>query len=158
VSLSLVACTPVIDQRGYLPDPEIESKIAVGTDTKTTIQERLGYPSTRAAFEPSGAGTDAWYYISSVEKTVAFFPPVVKSRTILAVYFDKDGKVANMKHYSLRDGHIVAFESRQTPAKGKELTFLEMLFNSTPGVPVGGATPNPGGGQGPPQPGPGGPH
>jgi outer membrane protein assembly factor BamE (lipoprotein component of BamABCDE complex) len=145
--LVVMACTPVVDQRGYLPDPELESKIAVGDDTKTTIQQRLGYPSTEATFGNTAAGSDAWYYISSVEKTVAFFTPTVEKRAILAVYFDKDGKVTDLKHYSLKDGHVVAFESRTTPAKGREMTFLQQLFNATPGVPIGGAQPqNPGGG------------
>jgi len=150
-ALFLLGCTPVIDQRGYLPDPALEAKIAVGTDTKTSVQERLGYPSTEATFGTTVVGSDAWYYISSVEKTVAFFPPTVKSRAILAVYFDKDGKVTGLKHYSLRDGNVVAFETRETPAKGRELTFLQQLFNATPGVPVGNTSQqNPGGGQTPP--------
>jgi outer membrane protein assembly factor BamE (lipoprotein component of BamABCDE complex) len=151
VSLLLIGCTPVVDQRGYLPDPALESKIAVGTDTKTSIQERLGYPSTEATFGDAAPGNDAWYYVSSVEKTVAFFPPIVRSRAVLAVYFDKDGKVTDLKHYSLKDGHVVDFESKTTPAKGRELTFLQQLFNATPGVPMGqGQDRNPGqGGQAP---------
>jgi outer membrane protein assembly factor BamE (lipoprotein component of BamABCDE complex) len=151
----LMGCTPVIDQRGYLPDPDLESKIAAGTDTKTSIQQRLGYPSTQATFGNTGPGNDAWYYISSIEKQVAFFNPTIQSRSILAVYFDKDGKVTDLKHYSLKDGHVVAFETRTTPAKGRELTFLQQLFNASPGVPLGqtGQDQNPGGGQGPPGPG-----
>ena len=156
--LIVLGCTPVIDQRGYLPDPEVESKIVVGDDTKTTIQQRLGYPSTEATFGTTTPGTDAWYYISSIEKTVAFFNPSVKKRQILAVYFDKDGKVTDLKHYALKDGNVVAFETRTTPAKGRELTFLQQLFNATPGVPLGGAgqQQNPGGGGGPPTGGGGG--
>ena len=48
----------------------------------------------------------------------------------------------------LADGHVVAFETRTTPAKGRELTFLQQLFNATPGVPIGTLAPN--GGQGAP--------
>ena len=141
----IAGCTPVINQRGYLPDPDNEAAIEVGKDTKTTVQSRLGYPSVQSTFNGS-----AWYYVSSVEKQVAFFTPTVQSREIFAVYFDKDSKVADLKHYGLEDGHVVAFESRTTPAKGRELTFLQQLFNATPGVPVG-STPdqNPGGGGGP---------
>ncbi len=149
----VMGCTPVTNTRGYLPDPDAVASIGVGKDTKTSIQQRLGYPSTTATF----AG-DAWYYISSVEKEIAFFRPTVKSRAILAVYFDKDGKVTGIKRYSLSDGHVVDFETRQTPTKGRELTFLQQLFNATPGVPLGGSggggpgggSPNPGGGGGPP--------
>jgi len=148
----LVGCTPVVNSRGYLPDPDAEAAIAIGKDTKTSIQQRLGFPSTTATFRG-----DAWYYISSIEKEIAFFSPTVESRAILAVYFDKDGKVTDIKHYTLRDGHVVAFETRETPTKGRELTFLQQLFNATPGVPLGGSsggpggnTPNPGGGGPPP--------
>jgi outer membrane protein assembly factor BamE (lipoprotein component of BamABCDE complex) len=145
------ACTPVVNNRGYLPDPDAEKAIVVGKDTKTTIQQALGFPSTQATFTQAG---DAWYYITSVEKQIAFFAPTVQSRAILAVYFDKDGKVTDLKHYSLKDGHVVAFETRQTPTRGRELTFLQQLFNATPGVPLGNAGGsngrNPGGGNGPP--------
>jgi len=135
----LMGCTPVVSQRGYLQDLDNEAGIDPATDTKTTIQQRLGYPSTEATF-----GSDAWYYISSVEKQIAFFHPTVESRAILAVYFDKNGKVTDIKHYTLEDGHVVDFETRETPSRGKELTFLQQLFNATPGVPIGAPTGNPG--------------
>jgi outer membrane protein assembly factor BamE (lipoprotein component of BamABCDE complex) len=141
--LALAGCVPVVNQRGYLPDPADVATIKAGQDTETTIQARLGDPSTRAQF-----GTDSWYYISSVERQLAFFDPKVQTRSILAVHFDKDGKVVNTRHYSLADGHVVAFETRTTPAKGRELTFLQQLFNATPGVPIGTLAPQ--GGQGAP--------
>jgi outer membrane protein assembly factor BamE (lipoprotein component of BamABCDE complex) len=141
----LIGCAPVLNQRGYLPDPVGEASIRIGSDNKTSIQQHLGDPSTQATF-----GTDSWYYISSVEKQIAFFDPRVETRSILAVHFDKDGRVTDIRHYGLKDGHIVAFEARETPAKGKELTFLQQLFNATPGVPIGstGAGGGPGGGGG----------
>jgi outer membrane protein assembly factor BamE (lipoprotein component of BamABCDE complex) len=142
----LIGCTPVVSQRGYLPDPIGEAAIKAGTDTKTTVQDRLGDPSTQATF-----GGDTWYYISSVEKQIAFFDPRIETRAIMAVHFDKDGKVKDVRHYSLKDGHVVAFETRTTPAKGRELTFLQQLFNATPGVPLGNQNNGPGGqGGGPP--------
>ncbi len=143
----VLGCTPVVNQRGYLPDPIGEAAIKVGADTKTTVQDRLGDPSTQATF-----GGDVWYYISSVEQQIAFFDPRIETRSIMAVRFDKDGKVRDIHHYSLKDGHVVAFETRETPAKGRELTFLQQLFNATPGVPIGGQNggPGQGGGGGPP--------
>jgi outer membrane protein assembly factor BamE (lipoprotein component of BamABCDE complex) len=147
-TMIFAGCTPVITERGYLPDPDVVASIDVAKDTKTSVQKRLGDPSTQATFNEDG-----WYYISSTEKQVAFFNPTVLKRSILAVYFDKDGKVTDLKHYSLKDGHVVAFETRTTPTKGREITFLQQLFNSTPGVPSGAQTQQktPGGGQGPPQ-------
>jgi outer membrane protein assembly factor BamE (lipoprotein component of BamABCDE complex) len=142
-AVMLLGCTPVVSQRGYLADPLGEASIKVGSDTKTTIQQRLGDPSTQAEF--SG---DTWYYVSSVEKQVAFFDPTIQTRAIMAVYFDKDGKVTDIKHFGLRDGHVIAFESRTTPTPGHEMTFLEQLFSATPGVPIGAGTASGGGGGG----------
>jgi outer membrane protein assembly factor BamE (lipoprotein component of BamABCDE complex) len=130
-----MGCTPVVSQRGYLPDPVGEASVRIGADTKTSIQQRLGDPSTEATF-----GGDAWYYITSVEKRIAFFDPKTETRSILAVHFDRDGKVTDIKHYSLADGNVVAFETNETPARGRELTFLQQLFNATPGVPIGAGT------------------
>lgn len=145
-SLALAGCSPVISNRGYLENQDAEAGVAAGVDTKTTIEQKLGDPSVQAAF-----GTDAWYYISQRERQVAFFDPTIESRHILAIYFDKDGKVSDMKHYGLEDGNVVAFETRTTPTRGREMTFLQQLFNATPGMP--GAQDqqerNPGGGGGP---------
>jgi outer membrane protein assembly factor BamE (lipoprotein component of BamABCDE complex) len=131
-AIVILGCTPVVNTRGYLPDPIGEASIKLGTDTKTTIQQRLGDPSTQATFNG-----DAWYYISSVEKQVAFFDATTTTRSVLAIHFDKDGKVVDIHHYGLKDGHVVAFETRETPARGRELGFLQQLFNATPGVPIG---------------------
>ena len=127
-AVALIACAPVISQRGYLPDPTVESSIKAGTDSKTTVQERLGYASTTATF-----GNDSWYYISATEKQVAFFNPTILKRQVLAVYFDKQNKVTGVRHYGLRDGHLISFESRTTPARGRETTFLQELLKATPG-------------------------
>lgn len=144
--VALAGCTPVISNRGYLENQDAEAGVAAGVDTKTTIEQKLGDPSVQAAF-----GTDAWYYISQQERQVAFFTPSILNRHILAIYFDKDGKVSDMKHYGLEDGHVVAFESRTTPTRGREMTFLQQLFNATPGMPGANQQQeqNPGGGGGP---------
>ena len=127
-AIALVACAPVISQRGYLPDPAQEATIKTGTDTKTTVQDRLGYASTTATFN-----NDSWYYISATEKQVAFFNPTILKRQVLAVYFDKQNKVPGVRHYGLKDGHLISFESRTTPARGRETTFLQELLKATPG-------------------------
>ncbi len=147
ICAGLIACTPVTYERGYLADPALEATVQKGVDTKSTIQERFGNPTTQATFDD-----ETWYYISSHERQVAFFSPTVQSRDILAIAFDKDGKVDGLNHYTLEDGHVVAFEARETPARGRELTFLQNLFSATPGAPTGQnpiGDPNPGGGNTP---------
>ncbi|MBI1239337.1 MAG: outer membrane protein assembly factor BamE [Alphaproteobacteria bacterium] len=124
-SLALSACAPVVSQRGYIPDPEKVATIRVGVDDRDTISERLGSPSNVATFD-----SDTWYYIASEEEQEMFFNPETTKRDILAIQFGEDGRVANIEHYGLEDGQVVAFSSRETPTKGRELTFLQQIFGN----------------------------
>jgi len=129
IFLICAACVPVETQRGYLPDKQAVQSIAVGQDTKTTIADRLGNPSTTATF-----GNEVWYYISSKEEQMAFFTPRILSRDVLAVEFNTQGQVADVRRYGLKDGRVVAFVSRETPTKGRELTLIQQIFNAVPGA------------------------
>ena len=148
---TLSACAPVENQRGYVPDQQAVSSIQVGMDTKDTISKKLGDPSTAATF-----GNDIWYYISAHVEQNAFFAPRATERNILAVEFTKDGKVTDVHKYTLADGRVVDFVSRETPTRGRDMSLIQQLFNAVPGQ-IGQSAPtqaNPGGGNAPPIPGP----
>jgi outer membrane protein assembly factor BamE (lipoprotein component of BamABCDE complex) len=145
------ACAPVENQRGYVPDMQALSSIEVGMDTKDTVTKKLGDPSTAATF-----GSDVWYYISSHVEQNAFFAARPTDRNIVAVEFAKDGKVTDVHKYTLTDGRVVDFVSRETPTRGRELSLIQQIFNAVPGQ-IGQSAPAdqiPGGGQAPPIPGP----
>ena len=74
---ALIACAPVIDQRGYLPDPQLEAGIKTGADTKTSVQDKLGNAFHHC--HPSAA--ISWYYISSTEKQGFLFSPRHRAET-----------------------------------------------------------------------------
>src|SRR6185437_7811944 len=146
---AVAACAPVENQRGYVPDMQAVQSIQVGMDTKDTVTKKLGDPSTSATF-----GNDVWYYISAHVEQNAFFAPRATDRNILAVEFAKDGKVADMHKYTLADGRVVDFVSRETPTRGRELSLIQQIFNAVPGQ-IGQSAPTeatPGGGQAPPIP------
>ena len=147
----LLGCVPVENQRGYVPDMQAVSSIEVGMDTKETVSKKLGDPSTAATFDK-----DVWYYISAHVEQNAFFAPHATERNILAVEFAKDGKVADLHKYTLADGRVVDFVSRETPTRGRELSLLQQIFNAVPGQ-IGQTAPTepiPGGGAPPPIPAP----
>jgi outer membrane protein assembly factor BamE (lipoprotein component of BamABCDE complex) len=148
---ALAACAPVENQRGYVPDQEAVASVQVGMDTKDTVTKKLGDPSTAATF-----GNDVWYYISAHVEQNAFFAPRALDRNILAVEFAKDGKVTDVHKYTLADGRVVDFVTRETPTLGREMTLIQQIFNAVPGQ-IGQSAPNtptPGGGQAPPIPAP----
>ena len=126
--LGAAGCAPVENQRGYVPDMEAISSIQVGMDTRDTVSKKLGDPSSAATFN-----NDTWYYISAHVEQNAFFAPRATERNILAVEFAQDGKVSGVQRYSLEDGRIVDFVTRETPTRGRDLSLLQQIFNSVPG-------------------------
>jgi outer membrane protein assembly factor BamE (lipoprotein component of BamABCDE complex) len=141
---ALAACAPIRDVRGYVPDDEKVSTVSIGADTRDSVQEKLGTPSSTATF-----GDPTWYYISTEQERYAFFKPDVTKRQILAIQFADDGKVAEIRKYGIEDGQIIALVGRETPSRGKEMTFLQQLFGNMGALPSGA----PGQQQGPGRPG-----
>lgn len=145
VALVLAGCTPQIELRGHVIEEDTLKTVKEGVDNKDSIAESLGTPSTIATFD-----ADVWYYISTTQRREAFFDPELMERTIVAVEFDPKGNVAGTRRYTLKDGRVVAWVSRETPTRGRELTFLEQMFgnfgrfSNTPASGSGG----PGGGRG----------
>lgn len=124
---ALGACTPRNDFRGAIIDEDRVKQIQVGVSTENQVATLLGSPSTTSTFQEWGV---TWYYISSETETVAFLSPELIDQQVLAVAFDKQGKVRDVKRYGLKDGRQIAFVERETPTKGKEITFIEQTIGN----------------------------
>ena len=88
-------------------------------------RDALGSPDTTSTI-----GGDAYYYISTTQKTVAFLKPREIDRQVVAVYFDGRQTVNDVAHYGLKDGVVVNYYKGETPARGKDLSFLEQIFGN----------------------------
>jgi len=86
----------------------------------------LGSPQVQNAFNE---GT-AWYYVQTKVSQTAFGLTTVQDRTVLAVYFDKNKKVADKALYSLKDGKVFAIEGRKTQGYGEDKSFLQSILDS----------------------------
>ena len=126
-ALALCACAPVTSYNGFQAREEKPADVKVGVDTRATVQSRLGSPSTQSVFNGDGV---TWYYISQVTDREAYHLPTVRSREVVAVSFDKDNKVTAVKKMDLKDGYQVAYEKRQTPTRGRELSLFEQLLGT----------------------------
>lgn len=128
------ACAPTHTYNGFLPDrnnQEIPDP-QVGVDTRDTVVQRFGTPSTTAVFDQT-----AWYYVSSVQESVAFYTPRTTERRVMVVRFDGD-TVSGVEKFGLERGRIVAYDDHVTPTRGRELGVLEQLLGN-----VGNTTPIP---------------
>lgn len=111
--------------RGFVVDEKIMAELKPGV-TKIQVLEQVGSPSTT-----STVGGDAWYYISQrVERKLAFMKPSVKDQRVIAVYFNKGGRLERVADYGLQDGVVFDFISRTTPTGGKEPSFVRNLLGS----------------------------
>ncbi len=124
-AVGLGACSPRIDQRGNLLDPDAVLAVQPGIQTKDQVAQLLGTPSTRATFDDK-----TWYYISKRTETTAFFPPDVTDQQVLVVRFDNVDVVETVKVYGMNDGFEIEPVDRVTPTYGQRLTILQQLFGN----------------------------
>ena len=112
--------------RGYQIDEQSLAKVQIGKSDKREALSLMGTPSTT-----STVGGDAWYYIGQKEhRALAFMPAQTSDQHVLALYFDKGGKVSRIANYGMKDGKVFDFVSRTTPTGGQEPSFLKNIMNN----------------------------
>jgi outer membrane protein assembly factor BamE (lipoprotein component of BamABCDE complex) len=146
-TLGMTACNPVLRTHGYRVTVGEDPQIVPAEDTQATVRARLGNPSTQGTFEDN-----TWYYISATRESLAYLRPETRDRRIVAVEFDDEGIVTAVNEYGLENGRIVDYSDRETPTRGRELSFLEQLLGNIGRVQAdqfGGEQNLPGGAGGP---------
>jgi len=125
LALPLGGCFGETFQRGYvLPEGALE-QIRLGASQEQVLIV-LGTPSTVATV--SG---EAFYYISQrAQRFVAFMPTRITDQRVVAVYFDKNRRVARVASYGIKDGKVFDFISRTTPTAGSELSLVRSILDS----------------------------
>lgn len=125
VSASLLACAPVVDNKGYVFNDKNLAQISKGSTNKEMVRTIMGGPSAVASVDAK-----IFYYISSRFETYTYRAPKEVDRRIVAIHFDESDVVNDIKAYGLQDGNIVDFMKRETVTRGKKLTFLDQLFGN----------------------------
>ena len=123
LAVPLGGCFSETFQKGYIVPEGALEQIPVGSSQEQVLIV-LGTPSTVATV--SG---EAFYYISQrAERAIAFMPQEVVDQRFVAVYFDKSRRVQRLSNYGIRDGRVFDFVSRTTPTAGRELNYVQALF------------------------------
>lgn len=139
---SLAGCVSYRTAHGYvLERGETALTAKAGVDTKESVLAKYGEPSVIGTFD-----RNAWYYVSALDASRAFFRPEITARTVVAFHFDKDGIVEKVDTIDLADSVDVKVSSRETPTRGKELGFWEQLLGNVGQLPAGGLGGQGGGG------------
>jgi outer membrane protein assembly factor BamE (lipoprotein component of BamABCDE complex) len=133
--LSVAACAPISSYSGFQTIESDPKDVKIGVDTKSTVRGKLGSPSATSTFDPN-----TWFYMNQVKERIAFRRPKVVSRNVTAIAFNKESEQVESVHsYTLRDGKVIAYNDRETPTRGREMTILEQMLGA---VGHGGVLPN----------------
>ncbi|MES2540049.1 MAG: outer membrane protein assembly factor BamE [Pseudomonadota bacterium] len=122
---SVAACSPVIRNHGYVPTEQELALVEIGTDTRETVGEKIGRPTTSGLLNDVG-----WFYVQSQYRHFGPRAPQEIQRQVLAVTFNEAGTVENIASYGLDDGKVVQISRRVTEPNVKGLSFIQQLLGS----------------------------
>ena len=123
---AIAACSPTTSYQGFQAIDERPSDVKVGQDTRSTVLTKLGSPTAKSTFDK-----DVWFYMSQLRTQTSFYHPKTAKRDVVAIAFDHDTEqVKAVNTYTLENGRVIAYNKRETPTRGREMTILEQLIGS----------------------------
>jgi outer membrane protein assembly factor BamE (lipoprotein component of BamABCDE complex) len=126
VLMGAAACSPISNYQGFQAIDARPADVKVGTDTRSTVLAKLGSPTATSTFDK-----DVWFYMTQIRNQTSFYRPKISYRNVVAIAFDHDTEqVKSVNSYSLADGRVIAYNTRETPTRGREMTVLEQLVGS----------------------------
>ncbi|WP_037493277.1 outer membrane protein assembly factor BamE [Sneathiella glossodoripedis] len=126
-ALSLVACDPVREERGYRLDPEQIALVETGVSSKDDVIEKMGSPTSISTFPDAG---EAWYYIGKKTEHIAFLEKDIIEQNVIVIHFDQNEVVKEIKKYDKDDRREIEVVERTTPTGGNKLGFFEQIFGN----------------------------
>ncbi|WP_428924676.1 outer membrane protein assembly factor BamE [Marinibacterium sp. SX1] len=120
----LGACTAQYRNHGYTPSDADLSQIVVGVDTRDSVAETVGAPSSIGLLENSD-----YYYVSSKVRLYGTSAKEVE-RKLVAISFDGGDVVRNIETFALEDGRVVPLTRRVTNTGITDKTFLRQLLGN----------------------------
>ncbi|MBE1284602.1 MAG: outer membrane protein assembly factor BamE [Rhodobacteraceae bacterium] len=133
LAFAVAACGSVYRKHGYVPTEEQLNQIQLGVDTRDTVTEAIGAPSSTGVLNESG-----YYYVTSRVRHYGAKKPEVVSRELVAINFNQSGVVTGVQRFGLEDGKIIPLQRRVTSSSIEDKTFVRQLLGNlgrfTPGA------------------------
>lgn len=125
LGLSLSACASVYRNHGYVPSSEELAEIKPGVDTRDSVAESVGTPSSSGVLDSGG-----YYYVAIRMRHYGARAPEIVSRELVAINFNPSGVVTGIERYQLADGRVIPLERRVTSSNVEDKTFLRQLVGN----------------------------
>jgi len=122
---ALSACAAAYRNHGYVPSDEELAEIVVGVDTRASVEEGVGIPSSSGVLNDDG-----YYYVRTRVRNYAYRETEVVSRQLVAISFNSSGVVTNIERYALEDGRPVVLSRRVTSSSTEGKTFTRQLLGN----------------------------
>lgn len=107
--LAMAGCSASYRNHGFVPPEEELAGIIVGVDTRDSVSETVGPPTTSGVIRDG-----SYFYVRSQVKHFAYRAPEVINREVVAISFDARGVVSNVERFGLEDGQVVPLSRRVT--------------------------------------------
>ncbi|MBL6778754.1 MAG: outer membrane protein assembly factor BamE [Rhodobacteraceae bacterium] len=132
VMATLAACGGQYRNHGYMPLAEDVDALIVGVDTRDSIIEVMGVPTTGGVLTE-----EAMYYVRSRVHHKGYVKPNEIQRDVLVLSFDKNQILRNVERFGIEKGKLIRLEHRVTEVPGGDRSILQQIIGS-----IGGFNPN----------------
>lgn len=132
-AMVLAGCAPTFRNHGYIPPEEELQEIVVGIDTRATVEETVGPPSSGGVLSEGD-----YYYVRSKTKTFGLRETKEIERQVLAITFDSRGVVQNIERFGLENGRVVPLTRRVTASGVSDVSVLRQLMGNIGSIGAGG--------------------
>jgi len=119
----LVSCTPTIETRGNFIDAERMDKMAIGSSTRMDVMDTWGSPTTVDPFNDKN-----WFYIGEKIELKPFTQFELLQRQVVAVQFDDQGIISQIKTLDKNAAQDVDISSDSTPTAGQKLNAVQQMI------------------------------
>lgn len=124
-AMILAGCAPTYRNHGYIPPEEDLQEIAVGVDTRASVEEAVGPPSSGGLM-----GDGDYFYVRSRTKTFGVRATKEIERQVLAITFDSRGVVENIERFGLENGRVVPLTRRVTASGVSDVSVVRQLMGN----------------------------
>lgn len=123
--LAVAACSAQYQNHGYVPPAEDLDKLAIGVDTRATVDDVIGAPSVAGLLSDGD-----YYYVRSRVRQYGPRRPQVVDRKVVAISFNPNDTVRNIETFGLQDGKVVPITRRVTNSSVMDNGLLRQIFGN----------------------------
>lgn len=124
-ALFVGACTPQFRNHGYIPPQEDLDALQVGVDTRASVAEKVGVPTSAGVLNSSG-----YYYVRKQTRVIGPLKPREVDRQVVAISFSEGGQVQNIERFGLEKGRVVPLQRRVTETAVANQGFIRQVLGN----------------------------